>query len=187
MEISNINKSVVPDLVTYPRSGLHFFATAFIDATGLPLRSSHDINLNDKNIITIVRNPLDTIVSYVAMDKNYTQESIKTDSTYLDSYRKMYSWLITNATIVVDFNTMEDNINMIMENICDHFKLKKIREIAPKLILENLSKNDGRIDEYVIHSSKRLSIYNDIKKHWEQKDLSKEEYLYERLKERAIN
>ena len=186
MEIYNINKSVVPDLVTYPRSGLHFFATAFTDATGIQINSGHDITASSKDIITIVRNPADCFASLRSMDKKRGENYVQSDENYLNQYKEIYSWLITNAKFVIDFDTMEDNINLIVENICKVYGIEVIRTIFPKEILSNLAKNNGMLDDYVIDSSKRLSTYQENKDYWKDKNLKTQIYLYKRLKERSI-
>lgn len=186
MDTTNLNKTVVPDLVTYPRSGLHFFATAFSDATGIQINSGHDITVSNKDIITIVRNPTDCFASLRSMDKKLGEQYVQSDDHYLNQYKEIYSWLITNAKFVIDFDTMENNINLIVENICKVYDIEIIRPIFPKEILSNLAKNNGMLNDYVIDSSKRLSTYQENKDYWKNKNLKTQIYLYERLKERSI-
>ena len=180
--VINLN---TPTLVTYPRSGLHFFVTSFFEATGIMIESGHEINLNNTDrVITIVRNPLDSFASYHAMDKNHGDA--RSDDEYLHVYKKTYSWLISNAKIVIDFNTMERNINPILQKVCDSYGIEKINTVHAEKILSSLSKNNGKLSDYVLDSSRRLDIYQKSREYWEQKNLSTQSYLYERLKERAI-
>jgi len=177
------NLTKAPILITYPRSGLHFFSTAFEDFTGIHLNSSHEKVYNNKNIITIIRNPLDSISSWYSMNKSSKNGNLITDEDYVSIYNNLYLFFNHRADTIIKFEDMSDNIEKVMEIICNKYNLEKIRNLDLNLILSNLSKN---LKGDVIHTSKNLENYNNDKEYWKTIDLSESIKLYNILKQKSI-
>lgn len=178
-----INLKDAPILITYPRSGLHFFSTSFEDATGIPLKASHGKVYDNKNIITVIRNPLDSISSWYSMNKLFKNDHLMNDEEYISIYNNLYLFFNDMADTVIKFEDMSDNIETVMEIVCNKYNLKKIRNVYSDQVLINLSKT---LKDNVVHTSKNLNTYESDKKYWKSIDLSKSFELYNIVKEKAI-
>ena len=109
----------IPYLVTYPRSGSHYFDDLVYKEAKIHIKKSHFVNLLfDKNnnkkrtILTIARDPKDTINSLIAAE---TQDLPKKMNPHfinnkfnkiITSYILLYSFLCDYADYVIDFNDL---------------------------------------------------------------------------------
>ena len=107
----------LPYLVTFPRSGSHYFDEIIYKEIGIHIEKSHSIvELFDKNnqkkrkIITIVRNPIDTIVSYRASQiRDFDSKSSDhkgTINAVMSEYILLNNFLYEYADYVIDFNDL---------------------------------------------------------------------------------
>jgi hypothetical protein len=107
---------VIPHLLTYPRSGSHYFDDMLYEEEKIHFTKSHYLDqLFDKDgskrrkIITIARDPIDSISSYLALNE-YRLES-EEDTVFIikekiTEYVLMYSFLYDHADCVIDFNDL---------------------------------------------------------------------------------
>ena len=124
-------------LCTYPRSGRSFFESLFYNKTGVFLDKTHlreeddHINLNSyRNIITIIRNPLDSISSLATMKTSFSEEkqgwykndlSLFTENVLvknIEEYETFYSNLLSLKSVpsvVIDFNELIINPVYVVE------------------------------------------------------------------------
>jgi hypothetical protein len=107
-----VNKNI-PHLLTYPRSGSHYFEDMLYEQKQINFTKSHFLtglfdNNNNKNrpIVTIARDPIDSISSYVARFYfGYPgQEYLVPEK--ITEYVLMYSFLYEHADYVIDFNDL---------------------------------------------------------------------------------
>ena len=107
-----INKNI-PHLLTYPRSGSHYFEDMLYEQEKINFTKSHfltglfDQN-NNKNrpIVTIARDPIDSISSYVArFHFDYPGQEFLVPEK-ITEYVLMYSFLYEYADFVIDFNDL---------------------------------------------------------------------------------
>lgn len=155
-----INNSI-PHLFTYPRSGSHYFADLLYKEAQINFIKSHYTgDTFDKNnekrrtIITIARDPKDSILSYLAlMDlESRCHESIVYEK--ITEYILMYDFLFKHADYVIDFNDMINYPESVIKKI---LSLLKIDENNYHLFDRNF------VPKYknFIPSSKTLPNYKD--------------------------
>lgn len=139
MSYSSINGTYImkykPHLLTCPRSGSHHFTDLFYKKTGLNIEKSHAVNwmLDENNakqrtIITIVRDPRETILSYIALDRmSYvsTINEVQRAHHIATEYILMYNFLYEYADYVIDFKDLVENPDAVTEKI---FNLLEIKE-----------------------------------------------------------
>jgi hypothetical protein len=155
----------VPYLVTYPRSGSHYFDELFYKEKKIRIQKSHSINLlfdqnnnKEKTIITIARDPRDSIASYIANEEGQPSNAgwpitHKRISQIISEYIYMYNFLYEYADFVVDFNDLVKYPDDLIKKILD---LLKIDQQDYKFFT-----NDPIVyDVGYIASSKNLPFYN---------------------------
>jgi hypothetical protein len=115
----------LPHLVTFPRSGSHYLDDIIYKEVQISIEKSHTVtNLFDKNnnkqraIITIVRDPIDTIASYIALSE---KEFGPSDSTRINQmmteYILMYNFLNEHADYVLDFKDLIESPHIVVKKI----------------------------------------------------------------------
>ena len=135
-----MNKNT-PILLTFPRSGSNYFTNYFYQSSSKLILKFHeyqdieyflDINndvIENFNIVTIARNPADTIKSSVTMSanikKNLTKEDIKEmiDETK-DKYKLFYENNVSRINYVIDYETLLSNPKKVIEDFGYLFKIK---------------------------------------------------------------
>ena len=118
---------IVPHLLTYPRSGMHFFDDTLWEEEGIHFTKSHYLDeLFDKNnnkrrkIITIARDPIDSLASYLSL---YHEDNWKSGGhefiikEKITEYVLMYSFLCENANYVIDFNDLIQHPESVIRKI----------------------------------------------------------------------
>jgi hypothetical protein len=124
-EISNTK------IITYPRSGQNLFRD-LLDQQDYSILHSHEIAdfLNEKHVVTIVRNPVDSVASAMAMIDFY-KEHYKEKINYLMipsmliKYEETYTWLLENATYIISYEDLIGNPKDTVEKFLDHLSLKR--------------------------------------------------------------
>lgn len=178
------NPSSEYSIVTIPRSGSHYLQDRIEQHTGVYVKKSHELQSN--KMITIVRDPIDFISSYVAMDAIYYKGGSIDD--FLSSPAKycFSDWFTQNdLDIVDDFDIIikyESLINSPLETV------KKIAEKMSIEVTENRYKStivDQPFRNHVV-SSKKIKDYNTIRKIVEQQDLTRTYAIYNKFLAKAI-
>jgi len=145
--IDKVDK-VVPHLLTYPRSGSHYFDDILYEKEKIHFTKSHYIEkIFDKNnnkirpIVTISRDPIDSISSYLSL---YNGSGLHPDAhefiidEKITEYILMYSFLCEHADYVVDFNDLIAYPEPVIERILNLLNIDKNkynvfnRNIIPK-------------------------------------------------------
>lgn len=147
----NINNRM---LLTYPRSGSHYLKEMINQKTGVILKSTHDEEkVFDNYIISIVRNPNDTLRSKYAMQKHY--EPYKIFNDYQEGYKTFYENLINKSYILIDYNDLINNTDNLIKYLFNYFNL-----------IDNGSSYKTNLKDYegskYLVSSKTSNYYNDI-------------------------
>jgi hypothetical protein len=142
-------------LITYPRSGQNLFRM-LLGQQGHAISSSHNTAdfLDKKQTITIIRNPVESVASAMAMVDFYKKENGYGIITHmLKKYEETYLWLLDNATYIISYEDLIGSPQDTVEKFLDHFSLKK-SSVEYQL---NLSKDDAK-EGYLV-SSKNLNSY----------------------------
>jgi len=171
-------------IVTIPRSGSHYLQNRIEQHTGIYVKKSHELQNN--KMITIVRDPVDFLSSYVAMDAIYYKNGSIED--FLSEPRKycFSDWFTQNDMDIVDnFDIIvkyESLINSPFETV------KKIAEKMSIDIIEDRYKSNLVDKPYRNHvvSSKNIKEYEKIREIVKEQDLSRTYEIYNSFLEKAI-
>lgn len=163
-------KDKVPYLLTYPRSGSHYFDELVYKKTKIHIEKSHFVNLlfdenNNKTrtILTIARDPKDSINSLIAAEtQNIRRLSNEMDKLHfinqtfnqiITSYILLYSFLCDYADYVIDFNDLIKYPDIVIQKTLD---LLEINEENYNLF----HRGEQPYAKEYIPSSKKLSNYD---------------------------
>ena len=102
-----------PKIIAYPRSGTHYLQNLIMTHYSKKITFSHYPVHENTFIITIARDPFDSIQSHIAMNRHYNPETYK-ENDYVEYYVGLYKYLYNNANLVVDY---DDLINLPKETI----------------------------------------------------------------------
>ena len=171
-------------IVTIPRTGSHYLQDRIEQHTGVYVKRSHD--LQDNKMITVIRDPIDFLSSYVAMDALYYKGG-SLDHFFSFPERYCFSdWFTDNDMDIVDnFDIIvkyESLINVPFETV------KKITDKMSLEIIEPRYKNNVRDMPHRNHvvSSKNIKGYDKIRQVIEEQDLSRAYEIYNKFLAKAI-
>ena len=171
-------------IVTIPRSGSHYLQDRIEQHTGVYVKRSHELQSN--KMITIIRDPIDFLSSYVAMDALYYKGG-SLDS-FLSSPKSFCfsDWFSDNDMEIVD------NFDIIVkyESLINS-PLETVKKIADKMsieVIEDRYKNNVVDQPYRNHlvSSKNVSGYDTIRQIIEEQDLTRTYEIYNKFLSKAI-
>ena len=171
-------------IVTIPRSGSHYLQDRIEQHTGVYVKKSH--SLQNNKMITIVRDPIDFLSSYVSMDALYYKKG-SIDHFLLSPEKYCFSdWFTDNDMEIVD------NFDIIIkyESLINS-PLETITKIAEKMsfdIIEPRYKSNVTDMPYRNHvaSSKNFKDYDRIRKIIEKQDLTRTYEIYNKFLTKAI-
>lgn len=178
-----------PIIISYPRSGQSYLHKTLTNAFEKDFGFSHLNNpekmneLNNYNyLIALVRNPIDSISSIVAMNLEFNKDlEIKNLINYqIKEYIKFYSFALENADTFIDFNSIANNINKVIEYVSI---------VTNYTILNNNPKNNiikDLPDYNFLKTSKKTEKYNDIVFSVKNKDLNECFKLYQNALEKCV-
>lgn len=141
-----------PKIITYPRSGTHYLQNLVLAYSSKEIKFSHYQVTEDSFIITIARDPFDSIQSHIAMSRYYNPETY-TKNDYIEYYADLYKYLYHNSDLVIDYNDLINFPEETTKMICDLLGFKKNQSDY------KTSVNKSSI-EYLV-SSKTVKEYNE--------------------------
>jgi hypothetical protein len=159
-------KNHIPYLVTFPRSGSHYFDELIYKEARIHIEKSHTINLLfDKNnnkkrkLITIVRDPVESIRSYSAYEQSHAGPrplfAIETRvNQLLTEYILMHNFLYDHADYVIDFKDLVSYPDAVTN------KILSLLDIAPE-DYEFFNTYPNNYSEDYLASSKILASYDE--------------------------
>ena len=171
-------------IVTIPRTGSHYLQDRIEQHTGVYVKRSHELQNN--KMITVIRDPIDFLSSYVAMDALYYKGGrldhfLSSPSSYCfsDWFTKNDMDIVDNFDIIVKYESLIES------------PLETVKKIAEKMsieVTEERYKNNIVDRPYMNHvvSSKKVNGYDTIRKVIEEQDLSRTYEVYNKFLERAI-
>jgi len=107
-----------PKIISYPRSGTHYLQNLILAHSSQKITFSHYPVTENRFIITIARDPFDSIQSHVAMNKHYNPKTYK-ENDYIEYYVDLYKYLYNNANLVIDYNDLINFPEETTKMICD--------------------------------------------------------------------
>jgi hypothetical protein len=177
----------IPHLLTYPRSGSHYFDDILYEEEKIHFTKSHFLDeLFDKNnnkirkIITISRDPVDSISSYVGLYNGFGLYPVGHEYLFqekITEYVLMYSFLCEHADYVIDFNDLLQHPKPVIKKI---LKLLDINKNKYNIFDNNIIPRHENFKP----SSKSLPHYD--KSMLDNFDLSLCYYYYYKLLEKKI-
>jgi hypothetical protein len=167
----NPNNTII---LTVPRSGSNLLENT-LEAMGLfRLDKSHYCwDVAKRNIVTIARDPLETLTSYAAMRMHYRGGNIR--KNIVAQYCSTYQYLIDNADIVLDYRDLVQDPYTVTGNLINaldktvFFKTPEIR------------RNDDVKERRYLVSSTGSDYYGIAKELMQKEDLSECYELYDKL------
>jgi hypothetical protein len=163
--------SLIPIIVSFPRSGSNFFADEFEAITGVDVKLTHAMLDADK-IISCVRNPLDTLSSLIAMRlstfhyeleranradiiddgnsiANFAEYSLQLTMSH---YKRFYSYLLESKNILIDYDRFVDDVDPYVRLAAEKLGVDTMSDrIEPSMPADDLSSGflrSSRISEY---------------------------------------
>jgi hypothetical protein len=117
------------NIITYPRSG-RTLLRSLLRQQGYNNNASHSINYFKDNlsIVTIARNPVDSVSSNFAMTNFYNKPDVSevvfsNVDVYLKEYTDYYRWFIDNAAYVISYDNLVQNPKGTMERVFNNFSM----------------------------------------------------------------
>lgn len=168
-------------IVTYPRSGANYLQNLLINNTGKKIEYFHEHDQfikSDKTIISIARDPFDSIHSNFTMRKHYFPEE-EFNNLYISHYIDIYTTSYEKSDIVIDYNDLISHPMIVVAKICE---LLEIQQYLDKKDTEFLA--DNKKYNYLV-SSKTSKEYD--KKHFDIEDITDCYAPYKNLLSRSIN
>ena len=124
---------LLPHLVTFPRTGSHYFAKLVHEKTMFNIQRSHSINISfDKDnkkirtIVTIARDPKDTISSLVALQRVQGLDTPNSKiNEIITNYIMFCNFLFQEADYVIDFNELVKHPDGVTDKALDFLQIDK--------------------------------------------------------------
>jgi hypothetical protein len=139
-------------IITYPRSGTHYLQHLILTYSSKQIKFSHYPPTENSFIITIARDPFDSIQSHIAMKKHYNSK-LYLRNDYIDHYVDLYKYLYRNARVVIDYNDLINFPEEITKMVCELLNLEKVPS-------DYKMHGDQKSFEYLV-SSKTVKEYNE--------------------------
>lgn len=170
-------------IVTIPRSGSNYLQDRLVQHTGIYVKKSHELQNN--KMITIVRDPVDFLTSFLARESIYYKESF---NRFLSSPKEycFADWFTHNDMEIVD----DFDIIIKYESLINS-PFETVKMVADKMSIEIIEDRyestlvDQAYKKYVV-SSKNIKEYDKIKKIVEQQDLTRTYEIYNKFLVKAI-
>lgn len=162
-------------LITYPRTGSHYFRDLILQKLDIKMSASHLKDDANGLVITIARDPYDTLQSFLTMSAHYDQE-VGTKAE-IDKYSNLSRFLHSRANIVIDYNTLVKNPSLVV---------KAMSDVLDKTISENSYKNTiiDKPEKGHLVSSISSALYNN--NYLDKQDLSDAYNAYQLLLSRKL-
>lgn len=192
--------------ITFPRSGVNFITRAIAEQTGVSIEYQHNfyatlgkgqttrlIDSTEDYIINIVRNPADSMASWLSMQYERDDTSLInngyikiTKTIHIPKYINLYKQLFSHDNVIfIDYNDFNDNLHLILKKL---YKILKLEIINNHLDVEHLkiSMINEAKEKYYLYGSKNYSKYQEIRETLDTIDLSQCYDLYYKALERCI-
>lgn len=203
--VGNIKSDII--IATYPRSGSHFLQNSIQYSTGALILKTHE-PVYDKKVISIIRNPLDSISSSVSMhglDRTIIKSNkdvfvnIPYNGTGIDrfitksktDYQTFYNYLnsLNNNEIILKYEDLVSDMDLVIDFLCKEIKFVKNFKVDKDVIynhIYNHIEKNGVTPGYSLTSTKNKDydkVYNMLKN---DTDIKKLNDLYDSVLTKSI-
>lgn len=104
-------------ILTFPRSGSHYLRALMSQKLTIKAEYSHEAKDAKGIVITIARDPRDSLQSSIAMMKEFNREEKVPDGIHY--YTDLYRFLYNRANIVIDYNTLITDPDKVINCLSD--------------------------------------------------------------------
>lgn len=167
------------NLITFPRTG-SFFLRYLIDNNMRVVLNKTHVPMHPetpKTILSILRNPKDTIASYATMLVHYRKEDMPSTVAWVtDNYIDYCRYFIDFASIVVDYDLLISKPQAVLQRLSEQLGLGLNEETDIDF------HQDDMVDKEHLSSSKKSEVYEDVVRHLSTTDLSIAQAWYEKVK-----
>ena len=111
-------------VVHFPRSGGKYFTLNYCSMSNVEGIHTHDMSkLENKNVLSIVRDPVDCITSTViaAVSSNPLIDPAVSADYYIDKYLETYRAILDSSSILIRFNHVINRFEVIAKQLSDIF------------------------------------------------------------------
>ncbi len=147
-------------LVTFPRTGSFFLNFLINKNFSIDLVKTHDPVIPKDNdfVISTIRNPRDTLISYVTMLSHYRKDmdAIRIAHDLALSYIEYCKYFIDNSHIIFEYNSMSENPEEILRKFAEKYSKK-----LPDVIHTKFDRVD-MVEKEHLGSSTTSHLYQDI-------------------------
>jgi len=179
--------------VSYPRTGVNFLSNAIEFKTGVKIKYTHSHHVDDKVILNIVRDPKDSMISWISMMDHHGDKGVKNNDLNSlieviakNKYISMYKFLLSLDTIFInyhDFNNIDKliySISNILNISCNDKKINK------EEIYQSINSKENFISHGYLVTSKSTNEYLYYKDKIDKIDISECYDLYYKALDRCI-
>jgi len=165
-------------IVTYPRSGANYLSNLLLNNFRQEINYFHIPENPDRFIITVVRDPFESIHSHVTMRRHYHPNE-EYSKRYNNEYKDMYNFLYENASIIIKYEDLIAFPEKVLLKISNDLQF----QVNPLDIYVPVTA-DNRENTY-LRSSKTSSEYK--KEHFKMEDILDCYESYKKLLSKAFD
>ena len=172
-------------LLTFPRSGSTALEKSLLAKCEVVLDKTHIVEESkNKKIITVIRDPLESMTSFIAMTLHYFPDIENSDNwkrmfgdlSWTGIFNEIYDYLILNANLVITYEGLMDNLTETTKLVSDFLNLKMVNPNA------EITVGDDNPSAYYLSTSKRSPIYDEAIKKANSLDLTSCYERYNKIK-----
>jgi hypothetical protein len=172
-----------PIILCTPRVASRYFAAAFQKKTGIDIQKTHSPEYkfkDDHKIIGIVRDPLDSITSDIAMG-HFLQNTPPNDEInidgFIDRYIKTNKKIIEASKAILIYEDFTNNLDFALEKVVNKLDIQK-PSVPNYIPYHTIEDRIDSVNGYLV-SSKTYSQYDSIKAKILQHDLCEAYEIYQ--------
>ena len=166
-------------ILTFPRCGSFYLQQLVHQNSGIMLSKSHIIEESDKkDLISIIRNPQDSIKSMISMEMHYNKDYRFNLKDIEKAYIKMNDYLTNNNALLIRYEDLLDKPEEVTKKVC-RFLGKEILSVNYVNVLKDLKE----YNHLVSSKDSKSYLLVDIKK----EDLVDANKSYFKALEKCIN
>ena len=184
--MTNYNKTIV--MSTFPRCGSNFVKSYLEETTDIKIIKTHRIVIDDRDIFTIVRDPFDSIASFLTMESingyDWFSDKMRCEER-IENYEFFYKYILKHINFIINFDNLDNKIEQISDLLCKNFGVKQIKSIDEVNKFEWFKKTT-KIKSNITLTSTNSQYYDLARESLKKYDLSKCYELYNQAISKTI-